>query len=162
MHPFGHTFKSIQLQLQALYIPSRPHVTGMATKMHSKLSMETTETRAKVYDILKGFSTAMFVTIGPTGRPESRPMQLARVDEDGDVWFFTGRGGTLAEEVKEESVVLLVFQNDTSAYLSLRGKARVIEDMARIREYWKEPYRVWFPGGPSDSQLALVGVKPRL
>jgi len=134
----------------------------MATKMHSKLSMETTETRAKVYDILKGFSTAMFVTIGPTGRPESRPMQLARVDEDGDVWFFTGRGGTLAEEVKEESVVLLVFQNDTSAYLSLRGKARVIEDMARIREYWKEPYRVWFPGGPSDSQLALVGVKPRL
>ena len=58
--------------------------------------------------------------------------------------------------------MLLVFQNDTSAYLSLRGKARVIEDMARIREYWKEPYRVWFPGGPSDSQLALVGVKPRL
>ena len=88
--------------------------------------METTEARAKVYDILKGFSTAMFVTIGPSGRPESRPMQLARVDdEDGDVWFFTGRGGTLAEEVKEESVVLLVFQNDTSAYLSLRGKARV-------------------------------------
>jgi general stress protein 26 len=133
----------------------------MALKMQSKVSMETTEARAKVYDILKGFSTAMFVTIGPSGRPESRPMQVARVDdEDGDVWFFTGRGGALAEEVKEEPVVLLVFQNDTSAYLSLRGKARVIEDVARIREYWKEAYRVWFPGGPSDSQLALVGVKP--
>ena len=51
-------------------------------------------------------------------------------------------------------------RNDTSAYLSLRGKARVIEDVTRIREYWKEPFRVWFPGGPSDPQLALVGVKP--
>lgn len=80
-------------------------------------------------------------------------MQVARVDDEHrDVWFFTGRGGALAEEVREESVVLLVFQNDTSAYLSLRGKARVIEDVTRIREYWKEPYRVWFPGGPSDPQ----------
>ena len=27
-------------------------------------------------------------------------MQMARVDEEnGDVWFFTGRGGTLAAEV---------------------------------------------------------------
>jgi general stress protein 26 len=133
----------------------------MAMKMHLKSSMETTEARAKVYDILKGFSTAMVVTIGPSGRPESRPMQVARIDDEGgDVWFFTGRGGTLAEEVKQESVVLLVFQNDTSAYLSLRGKARIVEDVTRIREYWKEPYRVWFPGGPSDPQLALMGVKP--
>jgi general stress protein 26 len=133
----------------------------MAMKMPSKRSMETTETRTKVYDILKGFSTPMFVTIGPSGRPESRPMQVARVDnEQGDIWFFTDRGGALAEEVREESVVLLVFQNDTSAYLSLRGKARIIEDVARIREYWKEPYRVWFPGGLSDPQLALVGVRP--
>jgi general stress protein 26 len=122
--------------------------------------METNEARARVYEILKGFSTAMLVTIGPSGRPESRPMQVARLDdENGDVWFFTGRGGTLAEEIKEEAVVLLVFQNDTAAYLSLRGKAHVIEDVSRIREYWKEPYRVWFPGGPGDPQLALVGVK---
>jgi general stress protein 26 len=123
--------------------------------------MEKTDASAKVYDIIKSFSTAMFVTVGPSGRPESRPMQLARVEEEGgDVWFFTGKGGTLAREIKEEAVVLLSFQNDNSAYLSLRGKARVVEDMGRIKELWKEPYKVWFPGGPSDPEIALVGVSP--
>jgi general stress protein 26 len=123
--------------------------------------MQTKETRKKVHDILKGFSTAMFVTIGPGGRPGARPMQIAEAeDEGGDIYFFTGRGGTLATEVKEDATVLLVFQNDHSAYLSIRGKARVIEDAARHQFYWKEAYRVWFPGGPSDANLALIGVAP--
>jgi general stress protein 26 len=121
--------------------------------------METAE-KQKVYDILKSFSAAMFVTIGPSGRPESRPMQIAHVDDDaGDLWFFTGNGGTLTQEIETEDTVLLVFQSD-SAYLSLRGKARAIHDKARSRSYWKEPYRVWFPGGPDDPQLALLGVSP--
>jgi general stress protein 26 len=123
--------------------------------------MQSQETRKKVYDILKGFSTAMFVTIGPNGRPEARPMQIAKAeDEGGDIYFFTGRGGTLATEIQENAVVLLSFQNDSSAYLSIRGKARVIEDAARHQFYWKEAYRVWFPGGPSDPTLALIGVEP--
>jgi general stress protein 26 len=133
----------------------------MATNMRIVTFMETTETRTKVYDILKGFSTAMFVSIGPGGRPEARPMQIAKVeDEGGDIYFFTGRGGTLATEIKEEAIVLLAFQNDNSSYLSIRGKARVIEDAGRHQFYWKEAYRVWFPGGPSDPTLALIGVAP--
>jgi general stress protein 26 len=117
--------------------------------------------RAKVYDILKSFSTAMFVTTGPSGRPEARPMHVARVeDEAGDIWFFTGRGATLVEEIKAETTVLLAFQNENSAYLSLRGKARLVEDRNRIKEMWKEPYRIWFPGGAEDPDVALVAVNP--
>ena len=119
-----------------------------------------TDTREKVYDILKGFSTAMFVTVGPGGRPEARPMQVARVEDSGEIWFFTGRGGTVATEIEEEAVVLLSFQKDNSAYLSLRGKARNVLDRNRIAEFWKEPYRVWFPGGPGDPNIELVAVDP--
>ena len=122
--------------------------------------MDKKEPRARVQDILKSFSTAMFVTIGPGGRLESRPMHVAKVEDNGEVWFFTGRGGTLTEEIQEGAMVLLAFQNENSAYLSLRGKAKVVEDAARIKEYWKEPYRVWFPDGPGDSDIALVEVKP--
>ena len=133
----------------------------MAMNVQSVSSMQTEETRKKVYDILDGFSTAMFITIGPGGRPAARPMQIAKAeDEGGDIYFFTGRAGTLATEVKEDAMVLLAFQDDNSAYLSIRGKARVIEDTARHQFYWKEAYRVWFPGGPSDPNLALIGVAP--
>jgi general stress protein 26 len=119
-----------------------------------------TDTREKVYDILKSFSTAMVVSVGPGGRPEARPMQVAKVEDSGEIWFFTGRGGALATEIEEEAVVLLSFQKDNSSYLSLRGKARNVLDRTRISEFWKEPYRVWFPGGPSDPNIELVAVDP--
>jgi general stress protein 26 len=119
------------------------------------------DTKAKVYEILKTFSTAMLVTIGPTGRPEARPMHVAQLaQESGEIWFITGKGGALASEIKEETVVLLAFQNENTAYLSLRGKARIVQDRARIGGLWKESHRLWFPGGPGDPDIALVAVDP--
>jgi len=119
------------------------------------------DVRAKVYDILKSFSTAMFVTVGPSGRPGARPMQMMPAeDEAADVWFLTGKGAALVDEIQADATVLLVFQNENSTYLSLRGKARLVEDRKRIKELWKESYRVWFPGGAEDPDLALVAVKP--
>lgn len=124
-----------------------------------KTAMTQTDERAKVHDILKGFSTAMFVTFGHGGRPAARPMHVARMEEEaGEVWFFTGRGGTLVDDLHAEPIVLLAFQNDTSAYLSLRGRARLEHDRARMKELWKEPYKVWFPRGPEDPNIALVAV----
>jgi len=118
-----------------------------------------TDTRAKVYEILKDFSTAMFVTRDSDGRPGARPMHVARVDEEaGQVWFLTGESGALIEEIRKEATVLLTFQKDNSAYLSLRGLAQIEHEMARIKELWKEPYKVWFPNGPEDAEIALVAV----
>ena len=120
---------------------------------------KTHDERSKVYDILKGFSTAMFVTLGVGGRPGARPMHLAGVEEDvGEIWFLTGRGGSFVDELKKEPEVLLTFQNDNSAYLSVRGRARVEHDSARVMALWKEAYKVWFPRGLEDPDIALVGV----
>jgi general stress protein 26 len=117
----------------------------------------TQETEEKVYDILKSFSTAMVVTLG--NRPAARPMHIAQVQqENGQVWFLAGQHGGLAEELERDGGVLLVFQNDSSAYLSVRGRARVEQDRSKIEQLWKEPYKVWFPKGPADPEIALIGV----
>lgn len=117
--------------------------------------------KAKVYGIVKDFSTAMFVTKGAGKPAESRPMHIAKVEEeDGNVWFFTSKDGRIVEEIGEEPGVLLVFQNEKSAYLSLRGRARVVQDRARVKELWSEAYKVWFPGGVDDPELALLAVDP--
>lgn len=113
----------------------------------------------KVYDILKGFSTAMFVTLGHGGRPSAKPMHVAQLDEKAhEVWFLTSQYGTLADELARDTVVLLVFQNDTSAYVSVSGRAHIVRDTAKVRELWKEPYKVWFPRGPEDPEITLVAV----
>jgi general stress protein 26 len=114
--------------------------------------------KTKVYDILKGFSTAMLVTHGLSGRHGARPMHVAQLDQDAsEMRFFTGHGG-LSEEIQKEAAVLLVFQNDHSAYVSVRGRARIEQDRAKVKELWKEPYKVWFPKGPDDPEITLVAV----
>jgi len=118
------------------------------------------DTRARVYDIVKGFSTTMLVSCGHGKRAGSRPMQIAKVEEGGDVWFFTSRSGGVAEEIARDPAVLLVFQDERTAYLSLRGRGRIVEDRALMKELWKEPFRVWFPQGIDDSDLALLAVEP--
>lgn len=118
------------------------------------------DTKAKVYEIVKSFSTAMMVTTGPGKNPESRPMHIAKAEEDGPIWFFTGQSSRVVQEIAQDSAVLLIFQNENSAYLSLRGKARIVKDRARTMELWKDLYKVWFPGGVDDPDLALLAVDP--
>jgi general stress protein 26 len=122
---------------------------------------ETIDERKKVYDVAKHFDNAMLVTIAASGNPKARPMHVARVDEDlSNIWFLTSKESGLAEDVSRQSSVLLVFQNDNSAFLSLRGKARIVEDQPKIHQLWKEPYKVWFPRGADDPDIALIGVDP--
>jgi len=116
--------------------------------------------RTRVYEILSGFSTAMFVTLGSDGRPAGRPMHVARIEENAStIWFFTSKGGALIDDLQKEAIVLLTFQNDNSAYASVRGHAWIEHDKARVKELWKAPYKVWFPGGPDDPEIALVAVQ---
>ena len=79
----------------------------------------------------------------------------------GSMWFFYRRkGGNLAEEIQKEAVTLLVFQNENSAFLSVRGRAKLTQGAANIKELWKEPYKVWFPEGPDDPNIALIAFDP--
>ncbi len=36
-----------------------------------------------------------------------------------------------------------------------------MSDAQKVRALWKEPMRVWFPKGPTDSDIALVRVRMR-
>ncbi len=119
---------------------------------------ENNEPKSKVYSILGSFSTAMVVTHGPDGRHVARPMHVAEVAPNtGEVCFLTGQGG-LQEDLRNDSSVLLVFENDNSAYLSLRGRAKLGQDRTRIKALWKEAYKVWFPKGPDDPEITLLVV----
>jgi general stress protein 26 len=116
--------------------------------------------RSKVYEILHGFSTAMFVTVGSDGRPAARPMHVARIEEKAaKICFFTSQSGALMDDLQKEGAVLLTFQTDSSAYVAVRGHAWIEHDKERVKELWKAPYKVWFPQGAEDPDLALVAVQ---
>ncbi len=110
--------------------------------------------------LLQQFHTAMLVTHAGEDRLRARPMAVAEAEEDGRVWFLTHAESAKAHEIETDTRVHIVCQNDRSVYLSLSGHADLVHDRAKMDEVWKEPFKVWFPGGKDDPHLVLIAVRP--
>jgi general stress protein 26 len=55
--------------------------------------------------------------------------------------------------VQRDSIV-----SASNKYLSVSGVAEVCTDRAKIAELWTEEWKLWFPGGKDDANLALLRV----
>lgn len=118
----------------------------------------TPPTRSERFDhLVRDFDTAMLVTHTPDGGLRARPMAVAAVDAGGDLWFSTGMHSGKTGELVVDDHVAVVLQ-DGRRFVSVSGRARVVVDVARARELWRESWRPFFPGGPTDPELVLVHV----
>ena len=115
------------------------------------------EPRERFQSLLESFSTGMLVTHGPDGGLDARPMRVARVESDGDLWFVTKASSGKVRAVRYDAGVAVVFQGG-GKYLTVCGKASVTRGPDRVAELWNESWRVWFPGGQDDPSLTLLHV----
>jgi general stress protein 26 len=109
-------------------------------------------------ELVERFDTGMLCTRQPNGALRARPMAVARIEENGDLWFVTAIGSGKVEEVFNEPSVLVTFQG-RSRYVSLSGKAELVGDPQRLDELWREEWREFFPEGRDDPRLALLHVR---
>lgn len=112
----------------------------------------------KIYDLLAKFDTAMLVTQGRNLTQHARPMAVAKIEANCDVWFFTARSSEKAREIELDQKVLLLFQNDHKSYVSLSGRAELISDHVQIAALWKESGKMWFPDSVKDTNPILIRV----
>ena len=115
---------------------------------------------AHFISLLKKLNTAMLVTHTGDAGFHARPMALAAVEDDGQIWFISGKDTAKIHEIEIDSHVHIVAQDGDSAFLSLTGRASLIGDREKIAHLWKEPFRVWFPGGKDDPDIELISVHP--
>lgn len=112
-----------------------------------------------VLELLHDFETAMLVTRTADGAVHARPMSVADVEKGGTVWFVTDATSQKMVEIEQDPSVLIAFQ-DSRRYLTLRGDATVVRSPEKIRELWKESFKLWFDG-PDDPRLVLLKIAPR-
>jgi general stress protein 26 len=124
------------------------------------MSPTTSEEQERLRKLLKQFQTAMLITHAGDGQLRARPMAIAEVADDGRVWFITGTESAKAHEISRDTRVHIVCQNDHSSYVSISGRAALVHDRAKVVSLWREPFRVWFPEGKDDPNIALIEVQP--
>ena len=111
----------------------------------------------KLRELLTGFDTAMLVTRTANGHLRARPMAFAAADPDGTLWFATDRHSGKMDEIAADPHVNVCMQAGRK-FVSVSGTAAAVDDRAKIAELWKEPFKVWFPGGKDDPNLILLRV----
>jgi general stress protein 26 len=110
----------------------------------------------KIRQMLEALDSAMLITHAPDQPLHARPMAIARVEPNCDLWFFSGRASTKVHEIQSDQKVLVACQDDRRSHLSLSGRAELVSDPAKARELWKESYKTWFPQGVDDPNLLLI------
>lgn len=115
----------------------------------------------KLYALIDDMRICMMTTVDEQGRLLSRPMYALEPDEAGDLWYFTKLSSQKTLELRAEGRVNLAFSHPGKQhYVSVSGKARIVQDQNLMAQKWSEPMRTWFPAGLDDPELSLVRVHP--
>lgn len=118
----------------------------------------TTKKISKFKDILSHFDNAMLATRAIDGTLRSRPMRVADISENCDVWFVTDVESAKATEVADYPEVNVSMQ-DGNRFLSISGKATIVHDREKVLSLWNDAWKVWFPEGKDDPNIALLRVQ---
>ncbi|HEO8420831.1 TPA: pyridoxamine 5'-phosphate oxidase family protein [Yersinia enterocolitica] len=107
-------------------------------------------------DLIKDVETAMLTTISEEGLV-SRPMKTQEVEFDGDLWFLTKKDTEKYEEILHENEVNVAYAG--KSYVSIRGRAELVDDLAKKKELWSKAYEKIMQTSYDDPNIVLIKVK---
>jgi general stress protein 26 len=114
---------------------------------------------------LKKIDFCMMSTKGSGQEISSRPMSNnGDVEYDGDNWFFSYRETRKVADIQRDPGISLSFTEAPSLlgkpgmFISIEGKASLIDDKAQFQEHWTSELDRWFPDGVDTAGLTLIKV----
>jgi len=116
---------------------------------------------ALLKEMIEEVRICMFTTLSDKDEFSSRPMGTAKVEDDGTIWFFTNEFSLKTKEISKENQVTLGYSDPSNnTYVSVNGKAELVDDQVRKEAYFSAPIKAWFPDGVDDPRLILIKVDP--
>lgn len=103
-----------------------------------------------------------FITVGEDAHPQARIMDPFEPEADMTVWLATNPATRKVAEVRRDPrVTLLYFDSKGPAYVTLVGRASVVDDAAEKAKRWKEEWAQFYRDGNRGADYLLLRVAPR-
>jgi general stress protein 26 len=113
----------------------------------------------KLGELIRGIRFAMLTTEEENGALRSRPMATTDLEFDGTLWFFTRADSAKVWEAGQHRQVNVAYaEAEKNTFVSVSGAATLVRDRAKFEEYWKPAYKLFFPVGLDDPELALLRI----
>lgn len=106
-------------------------------------------------ELIKDIDIAMLTTATEEGLV-SRPMKTQEVEFDGDLWFFTKKETNKYDEILQDQDVNVAYAG--KSYVSVRGRAEIVEDLDKKRELWSKVYEKIMQTSYDDPNIVLIKV----
>ena len=115
----------------------------------------------KLREIAKDANICMFVTNLKKLPLDARPMATQEIDGDGNLWFMSDKKSNKHTDINQDDRVQLFYSHTGNyEYLSVFGKAEIVNDRNKIEELWTPMAKTWFEKGKDDPNIELIKVIP--
>ena len=110
-------------------------------------------------EIIQASRYAALVTLTESGAPRARTMDPFSPDSQFVVWMGTNRASRKVEDIRSDPRVLLYYQDPSGAgYVTLEGRARLVDDSLEKETRWKEEWAPFYPD--RSATFLLIAVTP--
>ena len=110
-------------------------------------------------DIVKKARYCALITIDRNGRPAARTMYPMPPGTDFVVWMATNPASEKVRQIsRDPHVALYYFDPDSQGYVSLTGRARLVNDSQEKAKHWLEAWNQFYP---DRERTLLVEVTPQ-
>ena len=124
--------------------------------------MSHTTDHEKLWELIKDIKFGMFAHRHTDGMIHSHPLttQNKSMDEGSVLYFFISAASEIATRVAADGNVNVSYASPSDdSYVSVSGRAQIVNDQAKKEQLWSPMAKAWFPGGPTDEDLALLEVR---
>jgi len=88
------------------------------------------------------------------------PMSTKKVDSAGYIWFLSGKDSTHNRHIQKDSKVQLFYAKAKAMeFMTVYGKAEIVEDQFIIDELYQKTDDLWFDG-KNDPNISAIKVIP--
>lgn len=118
------------------------------------------QAKAKIKELAEAIDFTMMCTDLSSQPFHAIPMSTKRVDEDGSIWFLSGRDSTHNANITKEPAIHLLYSSPSSMqFLIVFGQATIVMDRAALKSLYGKTDDAWFKG-LDDPNLSAIKVKP--
>lgn len=99
------------------------------------------------------------VTVDEDGKPHARQMAPFKPEADWTIWLGTFPKSRKIKQIKNNpNVVVFYYDTKGMSYVSVAGKASIVNDPELKAKYWVEGWKRYYPD--RDKQYILIKVTP--
>ena len=130
---------------------------GCQTSYSQNNNKKDTELLKAAREIIADAGTCALVTLDEHGSPRVRAMDPFPPEEDFTIWFGTNKNSRKVKQIKRDPRVNLYYmENDNSSYVTISGKAELIDDPEMKQKYWKDQWNAFYDENKENYLLIKV------